>query len=135
MGASASTYFNPVPLFILFREAIEASIVVSVLLTFVIRSNPALKGQGAALIYLGMPCTFTESTFIVYIAMLCSMVGRWPRGFNQSNSRSNLCDLVLHISTESFSGRTSSGIPVKELLACSFFSIFHALAFVQVYVS
>ncbi len=44
--SSASTYFNPIPLFILFREAIEASIVVSVLLTFVNRSgNPALKKQ------------------------------------------------------------------------------------------
>ena len=41
----ASDYFNPIPLFILFREAIEASIVVSVLLTFVNRSNPGLKSQ------------------------------------------------------------------------------------------
>jgi len=40
-----SDYFNPIPLFILFREAIEASIVVSVLLTFVSRSNPNLKSQ------------------------------------------------------------------------------------------
>lgn len=38
-------YFNAVPLFILFREAIEASIVVSVLLTFLSRSVPALKVQ------------------------------------------------------------------------------------------
>ena len=43
---SASEYFNPIPLFILFREAIEASIVVSVLLTFVARSSvPGLKAQ------------------------------------------------------------------------------------------
>lgn len=43
---SASDYFNPIPLFILFREAIEASIVVSVLLTFVARSSvPGLKAQ------------------------------------------------------------------------------------------
>jgi high-affinity Fe2+/Pb2+ permease len=40
-------YFNPIPLFILFREAIEASIVVSVLLTFINKINlPQLKKQG-----------------------------------------------------------------------------------------
>lgn len=40
-------YFNPIPLFILFREAIEASIVVSVLLTFINKINmPQLKRQG-----------------------------------------------------------------------------------------
>lgn len=40
-----SKYFNPVPLFILFRETIEAAIVVSVLLTFLSRTAPQLKKQ------------------------------------------------------------------------------------------
>lgn len=42
-----SKYFNPIPLFILFREAIEASIVVAVLLTFLTRASPRLKKHGA----------------------------------------------------------------------------------------
>lgn len=43
---SSSQYFNPIPLFILFREAIEASIVVAVLLTFLSRASPSLKKHG-----------------------------------------------------------------------------------------
>lgn len=43
---SSNQYFNPIPLFILFREAIEASIVVAVLLTFLSRASPSLKKHG-----------------------------------------------------------------------------------------
>lgn len=45
-SSGGSQYFNPIPLFILFREAIEASIVVAVLLTFLSRASPSLKKHG-----------------------------------------------------------------------------------------
>jgi hypothetical protein len=39
-------YFSIIALFIIFRETIEASIIVSVLLQFLHRSFPVLKRQG-----------------------------------------------------------------------------------------
>jgi high-affinity iron transporter len=39
-------YFSIYALFVLFRESIEASIIVSVLLQFLARSFPQLKKQG-----------------------------------------------------------------------------------------
>ncbi len=43
-----SEYFSVIALFILFRETVEASIIVAVLLQFLNRSFPHLKRQGGS---------------------------------------------------------------------------------------
>lgn len=44
---NSDDYWNTIPLFILFRESIEASIIVTVLISFVRRMNaPQLEKQG-----------------------------------------------------------------------------------------
>ncbi|GAX73688.1 hypothetical protein CEUSTIGMA_g1139.t1 [Chlamydomonas eustigma] len=103
MGASASTYFNPVPLFILFREAIEASIVVSILLTFVNRSNPALKGQGVI--------AWVASAFITYLSFAMLRY----KGWEDKWARKLTGQKTLEMSAQSFSSpAVTNGVLVSN---------------------
>eukprot|EP00798_Chlamydomonas_sp_ICE-L_P024889 gene24889-10554_t len=78
---SQEEYFSPVPVFILFRESIEASIIVAVLLQFLNRSGPWLKSQ----VWWGVGLGFVVSIIIsvVFIVIYYAAKDNIFQGRNQ----------------------------------------------------
>lgn len=72
MSDGGSEYFNVIPLFILFREAIEASIVVAVLLTFLNRASPKLKKQ----VWWGVGCGISIALVLAGAFAACFYVAQ-----------------------------------------------------------
>ncbi|GFH11544.1 uncharacterized protein HaLaN_07057, partial [Haematococcus lacustris] len=106
-------YFSIVALFIIFRETIEASLIVSVLLQFLSRSFPQLRKQGKE--RPNLICTPTSTMEPVPPEIL---VGRWLRRCAQHLVRCHLHQRLLRHKRECVHGHQQKHLCGIHLLVC-----------------